>query len=524
MKEDNCQLSIADSPSLKINDRHPKKIAKNTLLLFVRMFILMLINLYAVRLLLRALGEEDYGIFNVVAGVVTMLSCLSTVLALATQRFYSDADGRKDQKRLREIFSASMNLNFGLSLIILVVFETIGLWFMNTYLNIPNDRMFATQFVYQFAIFTFINSILQIPYMAAVIAHENMGIYTVVSTIECLLKLTVVSLLAFASVDGLIFYSAGLLLVSILVFLIYAITANRKYAECHYNKVKEKSLYKEFTSFSGWTLFGSVAGIGMIQGNTILLNLFFGPIINAAFAIALQINNAFTALCNSVVMALRPAMIRSYASNDREYLQQLFNTSNKFLFFILIAIGVPLISEMYDILNIWLGDFSEEMVLFSRMMIIYVIILAMHNPITTIMHASGKVKYYHLVSESVMMLCFPLSLVLFLLDMPSYIILVSMISVCTIAHVVRMFCLKHYHKDFSINRYILSFVIPSVVITILTCGLTYLVHESIGNPLPRFVVVFIFCPVLLSVLMYCLGLSSFEKTMIKKVVHHIIKK
>ncbi len=507
-----------------MNDRHPKKIAKNTLLLFVRMFILMLINLYAVRILLRTLGEEDYGIFNVVAGVVTMLSCLSTVLALATQRFYSDADGKKDHKRLKDIFSASTNLNIGLSLIILIVFETIGLWFMNEYLNIPDERMFAAQFVYQFAIFTFINSILQIPYMAAVIAHENMGIYTLVSTTECLLKLAVVCLMAQADVDGLIFYAVGLFVVSILVLLIYAITANRKYAECHYNKVKDKSLYKEFTSFSGWTLFGSVAGIGMIQGNTILLNLFFGPIINAAFAIALQINNAFTALCNSVVVALRPAMIRSYASNDRDYLQQLFNTSNKFLFFILIAIGVPLISEMYDILNIWLGDFSEEMVLFSRMMIVYVIILAMHNPITIIMHASGKVKYYHLCTESVTILCFPLSLVLFLFNMPSYTVLISMISVCALAHMVRIFCLKHYQKDFSINRYLLSFVIPSIVITIITCGLTYLVHESITNPLPRFVVVFIFCPILLSILMYCLGLSAFEKSIVKKTIHHIIKK
>lgn len=507
-----------------MGNRQPKKIAKNTLLLFMRMFILMLINLYAVRLLLRALGEEDYGIFNVVAGVVTMLSCLSTVLALATQRFYSDADGRKDHKRLNDIFSASINLNIGLALIIIVVFETIGLWFLNVYLNIPDDRMFAAQCIYQFSIFTFISSILQIPYMAAVIAHENMGIYTVVSTVECLLKLIVICLIAYASIDGLIFYGGGLFLVSILIFLIYVITANRKYAECHYKKVKDKSLYKEFTAFSGWTLFGSVSGIGMIQGNTILLNIFFGPIINAAFAIALQINNAFTALCNSVVMALRPAMIRSYASNDREYLQQLFNTSNKFLFFILIAIGVPLISEMYDILNIWLEDFSEEMVLFSRMIIVYVIILAMHNPITIIMHASGKVKYYHLISESVMIICFPLSWILFSFGMPSYTVLVSMISVCALAHVVRMFCLKHYQDDFSISRYLLSFVMPSVVITILTCGLTYLVHESIDNPLPRFVVVFIFCPVLLSVLMYCLGLSSFEKAIIKKVVHHIIKK
>ncbi|MBQ0085575.1 MAG: polysaccharide biosynthesis protein [Prevotella sp.] len=506
-----------------MENRQPKKIAKNTLLLFMRMFVLMLINLYAVRLLLSALGEEDYGIFNVVAGVVTMLSCMGTVLALATQRFYSDADGKKDYKRLKEIFSASINLNIGLSFIILIVFETIGLWFLNVHLNIPDDRMFAVQCIYQFSIFTFICSILQIPYMSAVIAHEHMGIYTIISTVECLLRLIVVCLIAYASIDGLIFYGGGLFLVSILIFLTYAITANRKYAECHYQKVKNKSLYKEFTAFSGWTLFGSVASIGMVQGNTILLNLFFGPITNAAFAIALQINNAFAALCNSVVMALRPAMIRSYASNDRDYLQKLFNTSNKFLFFILIAIGVPLISEMYDILNIWLGDFSEEMVLFSRMIIVYVIILAMHNPITIIMHASGKVKYYHLISESVMIVCFPLSLILFLFGMPSYTVLVCMISVCALAHVVRMFCLKYYQTDFSIRRYLLSFVIPSIVITILTCGLTYLVHESIDNPLPRFIVVFIFCPILLSILMYCLGLSSFEKSIIKKTIHHVIK-
>ena len=510
--------------SRQSNHQRSTRIIKNTVFLFIRMFVLMLINLYAVRLLLQGLGKEDYGIYNAVAGVVTTLTCLSTVFSVATQRFFSVAFGKKDKPLLNKIFSTSLNINLMFSGVIILLFETVGLWFLTTHLGIPAERMTAANWIYQFALFSFINSILIIPFMSAVIAHEHMGYFTVISTIECLLKLVVVLMMDNATSDKLIFYGAGLWIVSLVVLTAYFILAKSEYPECHYQRVHDKRLYKELLSFSGWTLFGSVAGMFMIQGNTIMIQVFFGPIIVAAFAIALQINTAFTSLCSSVVMAIRPAMIQSYAEKNYGYLNQLFVVSNKFLFYILVLIAVPLIGEMNSVLNVWLEEPDTNMVMFSRFIIIYIIVLSMHNPITIIIQASGYVKQYHLIVETVTLLCLPLTWVLFSLGLPPYSVFLSMIGVCVIAHFARIYCLSRYYEQFSISDYLLRFAIPSCGILILTAALTWLIHANICDDYEalRVVTVCIVSPCILGVLVYFIGLTRGEKNIVRQKVGNII--
>lgn len=430
------------------------------------MLLVMLINLYAVRVLLSRLGEIDYGIFFSVAGVVTTLTCLTTVLAVSTQRFYSYIQGTGHTDQLRSVFSASININLFFSALILVVFEAAGLYFLNAYLDIPADRLPAANLLYHFSVFTFVLTLLQIPYTAAFIANEEMGKYAAISTAECLLKFLVALSIGYISIDRLAYYGMGLLAVAVLVFLSYAYYARKHYAECHYTLVKEKKLYIQLFSFSGWTLFGSLASVGVFQGNTILLNLFFGPIVNTAFGIALQINNAFNTFCNSIVLAIRPAMTRSYAEHDYEYLNRLFFISSKAILYLMLLIAIPLFAYMPFVLDLWLDKVTPNMILFSRLIIVYIVLMTLHHPITIILYAAGKVKQYHLLTETFTLMSFPITWVLFRMGLPSWAAFVSMIGLCMVAHLVRIFCLKRYYGMISIRQYLTSVLMPAMFIAI----------------------------------------------------------
>lgn len=496
-----------------------QRIASNTIVLFIRMFVLTIINLYAVRLTLNGLGAEDYGIFNAVAGVVTTSSFISGVMELSIQRFYSYSIGEHDEKKLRDIFSLSIMIILFLAIIVLISFETIGLWFLYTQLNIPKSRMDAAFWCFQFSLFTFIFSIIQIPFSAAVFSHEDMDIYAIISTIDCTLRLLAAFLIGKTLIDNLSFYSGGLIIVAIIVFLMYMFIGYTRYPECRFKSTKNKLLAKSLLSFSGWTLFGSIARVGMIQGSTILLNIFFGPIANVAFAICLQVNIAFNALCNSMVLALRPAMIKAYAEKEFEYLNQLFSVSNKFILYILLALALPIIVEMKDILLIWLGNkVTEQIILFAQLIIIYVICLAMSNPITIIMQASGHIKEYFLPVESVSLMCLPISWLLFHIGLPSYSIFVSMIGVCIISHIIRIYCLKRFYNFFSIRDYLVQLWLPAMFILVISTTVTFAIHTNISNNIIRLIINVTLTPLSLLLMAYCMGISRKEKALFKNLL------
>ena len=507
------------------NGNLSQRIATNSMLLFVRMLFITIINLYSVRFVLAGLGAIDYGIFNAVAGVVMMSSFLSGVMELSIQRFYSIALGKKDKMGMNEIFSLSLRILFVIAVVLLVLFETVGIWFLETKLNIPVERMGASRMCFQFAIFTFVISIMQIPFSSALFAHENMEGYALISTIDCLLKVFVAVLIGYVMIDSLVFYSGGLLLVAVIVFLMYSIYCSRTYEECKYRSVKNALLTRQLLSFSGWTMFGSIAKVCMIQGNTILLNIYFGPIVNVAFAISQQINNAFNALCNSMVLAMRPAMIQSYAGGDYKCLNQLFAVSNKFIYYVLLMVSLPMIAEMPTILHLWLGDsVTAQIVLFSRLIIIYVVCLAMNNPITTIIQASGHIKYYHLSVESVTLLCLPISWVLFKFGLTAEYAFVSLIGVCVLTHFIRLVCLRHYYSEFSISEYLFAFCLPALLITIAGGAFTYFVHSAIHSALLSLVVVFLAVPLVVGTLVYVVGLTAQERVAVLQMLRRMSKK
>ena len=510
----------------KHNDavRQSGKIAKNTFLLWGRMLVLTAINLCALRILINALGDDDYGLYNAVAGVVTIFSSLCTVLSISTQRFYSYESGKKNDSRLNEIFSKSLNLNIILSLALILLLETIGLWYVGSRMEIPEGRMEAVQWVYQFAVFSLVCMLLQIPFMAAVMAHEDMGIYTIITSTECLLKLVVIFFIGSGGIDRMVFYGGGLFAVVLLTFLSYVLVAAWRYKECRYQRQRDKLLYKDLLLFSGWTFYGSFAGVALIQGNTLLLNRFFKPFINAAFAVAVQIQNAFIQLCNSVVLAIRPAMIRSYAANDYEGLNFLFSCCNKTLFFVISVIGIPLIIEMPSVMNVWLGSTTPEKILFARLMIIYVMVMAMQNPITIIMQASGNIRLYHLLADSILLLCLPVSWLLFRWGMPAHVIVITMIAVCVSAHIARVYCLKRNYKYFSLRSYILQFVLPYALFAAVTFFVSVAAHGVSDNSLVCFLLVVCVSVALLGGLVYLFGLTAQEKAYIRALITKIIKR
>ncbi|MDR0955016.1 MAG: polysaccharide biosynthesis protein [Rikenellaceae bacterium] len=499
-----------------------KRIAQNTMLLYLRLVVVMIINLYIVRIVLNALGSEDYGIYNVVAGVITMLGSVSSVLATATQRYYSHAIGENRKNRLQDIFSASINIYAILSIIIILLGETVGLWFINTQLVIPAERMVVANWVYQFSIFSFISTIIQIPYSAAVIAQEEIGVFTIVTTVECILKLLSALLLLIIPFDRLIIYGFTLFVIHLLTLIVYMIIGHSRYEECHYHKRTDKKLYKEMLSFSGWSFFGSVAGVGMQQVNTILVNIFFGPIVNTARAIALQLNSAFTVFSSSFILAVKPPMIKSYAQNSYTYLNTLFNISNKFIYYCLLVLCIPMMLEMDTVLNLWLKTTTEQTVLFSKLIIIYTLIMSLNNPITTIIQATGHMKGYHVPVEIFTLLCVPATYILFKLGYPAYTTFIAMIVSAFLAHIVRLICLKKYYKPFSVREYLISFVLPAAIITAIAYLLCNWVHNSVTDKIPRLTLVALSSIITIGSFVWLIGMTKIERSTFKRLIGNLL--
>lgn len=499
-----------------------KKIASNTFVLFIRMFVLMVVNLYAVRLLLNGLGQTDYGLFNTVAGVVTTTFFLSSILAFSIQRFYSIALGRADNELFRKVYSVSLNIVVLSSIVIFIVLETLGAWFVSNFLSIPMERFDVTMLVFHFSVFTFVFSFIQVPFLAAIYANEDMNVFSIISTIEAILRLAASWMVSRVVSDGLWFYGLSLMLISFLVSSAYTLYAIWKYSGCSYVIVRDRHMYTQLLSFSGWYTFGTMANTGMNQCNTVLLNVYFGPIVTAAFSVASQIQNAFNSLCNSMVLPFRPAMIKAYAEGNHKYVCRMFVANNKVICFFMLMISIPIIYEMDAILSFWLGGYDNNTLCFSRLTVICVILISLHNPISIIMHAVGKVKQYHLPVESTILLCCPITWMFFHYGLPSYILYYVIIVLVIIAHIIRLICLKKYYAYFSLKEYVVAFVCPALCVTISGILVMLLIHQFVNIAYIRIIFSFFVFPITFIILFYYIGLDKKERVQVKDIVYSVI--
>lgn len=502
----------------EMNNMRSRRIASNTMLLFARMLIITLVNLYTVRWVLAGLGTEGYGIYNAVAGVVTASSCISSVLAMSTQRFYSYYIGKGNSDKLKEIFSVSVNITLLLSIAIVLLFETLGPWFIQSQLIIPAGRLSAALSIFHFSLVSFICTLIQIPFIGAVFSNENMNIYMIISTIDCIVKFIIAYMIGQSPIDSLVFYGLAMMIESIVVLGCYVCISTKKYQECRYKKVTEKSLYKEIMSFSGWTLYATTSSMGMIQGSIVLLNIFFGPLVNAAFNIANQVYNALITLSNSINMAVRPAMIKAYSHKEEKYLGTLFYASNKALYFLMIIVAIPVIFEAETILRWWLGNITSYMVVFTRLYIIFTVLLCLHNPITTIIQASGSIKKYTIYVESITILNIPICWILFKLGFPPFVLFVVMITLCIFAHIMRLIHLKAASASFSYKKYAISFVVPSIIITFVATITAGIIYSQMSVSLVRTLLIFTISPIVTILAIYLIGIDTRERNMIKNIV------
>lgn len=310
-----------------------KRIAKNTLLLYVRMLFSMLISLYTSRVILQTLGVKDYGIYNVVGGVVTMFSILSGSLSAAISRFITYELGKGDTKKLSTIFSSVVNIQIGLSLIIVLLAETIGLWFLNVKMNIPADRMYASNWVYQLSILTFVLGLISVPYSAVIVAYERMSTFAYIGIFETTAKLVVVYMLLLFTCDKLILFATLMAMIALIIRFIYGVYCKRHFEECNYKFVYDNTLFKKMFSFAGWNFLGAGSALLMSQGVNILMNMFFGVTLNVARGIANQVDNAVQQFVNNFTTAINPQITKSYATDNLSYMHQLVSVGSKYSFF-----------------------------------------------------------------------------------------------------------------------------------------------------------------------------------------------
>ena len=330
-----------------------KRIVKNTALLYFRMLFTMLVGLYTSRVVLSSLGVGDYGLYNVVGGIVVILSFLNGAMASSTQRYMNVELGKENMDGIRKVYVTSMLIHLGVAAVVLVLAETVGLWFLNMYMNIPAERMIAANWVYQFSVGAFIVTVLSVPYNATIIAHEKMSAFAYISVIEVLFKLLVAILIGYAPCDRLIFYALLIFIVSIIVRLAYGVYCHRHFVECKIKKCEiDKSLLKNMLSFSSWTIFGNLAFVFHTQGIAIVINMFFGTVVNAAQGISNQVNSIVSGFVQNFTTAMKPQIVKSYAAGNLPDLHKLILSGSRLSFFLVLIFAIPIIIETPYLLSL----------------------------------------------------------------------------------------------------------------------------------------------------------------------------
>ena len=377
-----------------------QRIARNAVMLYIRMFLTMIVGLYTSRVVLNVLGVEDYGIYGVVGGVVAMMGFLNASMSGATSRFLTFELGRGDQKRLADTFSSALIVHMIIALIVLVVAETVGLWFLTHKLVIPAGRMPAAHWVFQLSIVSTLFGITQVPYNATIIAHEKMNVYAYVEILHATLKLLIVYLLTIGNFDKLILYAVLLCAVSLTTMLVYRIYCIRHFTESRFHWIWEKSILKPLVSFSGWNLYGNLGWFFQQQGSNFVINFFFGVVMNAAVNVGFTVANTVNMFASNVMVAFRPQIIKYYSQGEKDRMRELTILAIKVIMFIYSLVAIPVFIEIHNILQLWLVDVPEHAATFCRLLLISIFFETIKILLIIDIHATGNVKYVSFFSGS----------------------------------------------------------------------------------------------------------------------------
>lgn len=478
-----------------------RRIAKNTLYLYARMLLIMLVGLYTVRIVLDVLGAEDYGIYTVVGGVIAMFSFLTNAMVSASQRYFAYYIGKNDKEKLRQYFVITCLCYLSIGAIVVLLSETVGLWFVKTKLTIPESRMSAALIVYHCTIASFVLRLFVIPHESFIIAKERMNVYAYISIVEVVLKLLIVFLLLAIDVDHLALYGVLHLLTCIVVSAWYIGYSRYHFKETKLYKYYNKKQFFDLLSYSGWNLFGSFSSVCRSQGINILLNMFFSPAVNAARAVAYQINTAITTFANNFFSAVKPQITKQFAAGEESNMMNLVFRSSRFCYYILLFLALPVLLEVPTILKLWLKEVPEYTVLFARLVIINALVDSMASPLMTAIQATGRIKYYQIVTAGLLLLNIPVSYIFLRLGFAPHVTMIISICISILAQISRV-AFAHSLLAMKALKYVEGVLIPIGAVTIASSLLPLILKSTMPDTQISF---FVVC----GVSCFTVGCSSF---------------
>lgn len=491
-----------------------KRIVKNTFFLYFRSLIILVVSIFTVRIVLDALGVNDYGIYILAGSLVTLLSFLKNTLDSSTQRFLTYELGRKDHNRVSAVFSTSILINIGLIVVLLLISETIGVWYLNTKAIIPIERLAAANWAFQFSVFTVLVSILRSPYTALVIAHEEMHYFAYLSIVEVIAKLFIAYMLYASEYDKLKLYTLLLFFVSVAMFMSFFFYARKKYPESKFRFAPDRALFKTMLGFSSWNLIGVVGWLLSTQGVSIILNLFFGPVANAAVGIAYQINNAINQFIEGFQMAVTPQLTKLFAANELEKLRELLYHNSKYSFLLLWFLSLPVLIEIRSILAWWLVEVPDYAIVFTRLILIYTLLFAFIRPLVMTVQATGKLKHIQLSVGTTLLMIVPISYALLKSGFPPYTPFIVIIGNGFIHLAVELYFLKKY-ISLSPVYFFRYTVLPAFLVAVLTLLPALFVSYSITDNLMQLLSVFALAYMSTVVCTYYIGMDAAMRHKIK---------
>ena len=499
-------------------------IAKNTTLLYGRTILIMLVSLYTSRVILQALGVEDYGVYTAIGGVVSILTVVIGPIDNAICRFLTYELGRKDKKMLRRYFSTGLSIMLVFSLIAIVILETIGMWFLNYKMVIDESRMTAANWVLHLSIASFVVNMISSPYRAAIIAHERMSLFAYMGIFDAALKLAIAFALKFSLFDKLILYAVLLLAVSILVRFIYTVICDKEFEECRSPKIGiDRELFGSLFSFASWNIFGSTATVCRGQGINILFNLFGGPIVNAGYGIANQVNVAVGGFVNNFTTALNPSIIKSYASEQKDYMMSLVYQGAKYAYFLVLLFALPLILETDYVTLLWLGQIPDYSVPFIQLMLLHTLIESLSKTIMAGTHASGNIKKFQFVVGCFQIMILPVAYVLLKNGFSPISALFSTVIIDVIAFFSRMLLARGIFA-LSIKAFFIKVIIPVIITTAIAASMPLILKLSLHDGGIRFLLVCLMSVLTTALSVLCVGCTATERTAViskvKDLVNH----
>ena len=500
-----------------------KRIAKNTLLLYFRMLLMMFVTLFTSRVVLDKLGVTDYGIYNVVGGVVAMLGFLNSSMSNAVQRYLSFEIGKNNEAGVNRIFNVSLFAHAGIAVFVFVVMEIVGVWYLNTHMNIPAERMDAANWVLQCSIFTTLFTIVQVPYNAIIISKEQMGIYAYISILEVVLKLLVVYMLAIGNFDKLKLYSVLIMVVTIGIVMIYRFYCTRKYKDAKFKFIKDWNLLKQIVGFASWNMLGELAWVFTGQGVNIILNSFFGPVVNAARGLAEQVNGAVNRFVANFQTAVNPQLIKNYASDQLGEMKTLLFRSTRFSYYLLLALSLPIILKMDFILHLWLKEVPDYTTDFCQLVLVSSLVSTLSNLLAQVARAYGKIRNYQIIVSIFLFLNFPLSYIVLKFGGSPLSTMFVNIGINAMLLFVRL-RLTNRMIQMTYGSFIRNVLFPVIIVTAVALVIPLTIYFMLDNSIISFIIVCLVSFVSVGVSTYALGMNANERLYILAAISKIITK